>query len=616
NEKNFFQQIRISYFIVIGIILLLTICGQMLIQRLLKEQGSQARIINMAGKQRMLSQKLSKLALLAKQANATQRKALLVELQTTLDTFESANNTLANPATSTILYHVHSSKNQKLYRKLKPYYEAICSASHKILQSLQAEKNKDFGVAVEQILQHEAKFLITMDRIVLQYEIESNIGVQRIEKTEYALLVSIVLAIILELRYIFNPLFEKFKNYILQIEQSSQQIKKLNSELYTAVEQAKQASKYKSEFLANMSHEIRTPLNSILGFSEILQEKEADAKKIDFLKRINTNGKNLLNLINDILDLSKIEAGKIDIQEEELYLKNYISNLKDLFYHSLRAKGLTLETSIPDTFPELIFIDSIRLNQILINLLGNAIKFTERGNITCKVTVLHLQETTLDFEINIIDTGIGIPTSQQEYIFESFRQQDGQDKRRYEGTGLGLAICKKLAELMQGNIYVSSIPNKGSTFTVRFYNISYASPQQQQEIENSFTVKFFPSPILVVDDIQENLQVIQQFLSKEELVIHTANSGEECLEKLQTITPAIILMDIQMPDMDGFETSRKIKAIEKFKDTPILCVTASAFLIENEDKGKDLFSAHLYKPIVKQKLVQELKKFIPYRIVF
>ncbi len=393
--------------------------------------------------------------------------------------------------------------------------------------------------------------------------------------------------------------------------------KEYEEKLLKAIEKAEQANQAKSEFLANMSHEIRTPMNAILGFSEALFHKIKDEGQQKMLKSILASGNLLLSLINDILDMSKIEAGKLEFDLQPLDIQNIANEIVQIFSEKARKKGISLSAGIVNDMPGFLRLDEVRIRQILLNLVSNAIKFTEKGYIQIRI---HFERHTsklgkLIFDVE--DTGIGIPESQQEIIFEAFRQQSGQSNRKYEGTGLGLAITKRLVEKMNGHIDLHSIPGKGSRFTVVIDNVKIETSRHLTEepaSENEKKVIFNKTTIMIVDDVKINIKAIENLLDSSNITFIEADNGEMALEILNHHQPDIILMDLRMPVMDGFEVSRIIRNQQSTKHIPIIAYTASVFEQKLTDKEFD-FDGILFKPVSRKKLEEELKKYLSFHVV-
>ncbi len=395
--------------------------------------------------------------------------------------------------------------------------------------------------------------------------------------------------------------------------------KELQKKLLQAKENADAANKSKSEFLANMSHEIRTPMNAIVGFTELLNEQLQEPKLKSYIKTIQSASNTLLTLINDILDLSKIEAGKLNIEKKPTNLHNIATEVSAIFTMSVQKKGLELIVDIDDNLPSSLLLDEVRLRQILFNLIGNAVKFTEYGFIKLRVKTLGIDEhlSKINLEIYVKDSGIGIAQNQLEKIFKEFEQKDGQDTRKFGGTGLGLSISKRLCEMMDGNISVNSTEGKGTTFVVHLYNVDISTIQNDEttDSENLLDMKsihFKKSKILVADDIQDNRELIIRNFEDTDIEIITASDGLDAVEMVKTHNPNLVLMDIRMPNMDGYEAAIKIK---EFSDTPIVALTASVMQGAHEIVKNQNFDGYLRKPVLKRDLYLELSKFLAFEKV-
>jgi len=392
-------------------------------------------------------------------------------------------------------------------------------------------------------------------------------------------------------------------------------------ELFNLTLKANAANKAKSDFLANMSHEIRTPMNAILGFTEILQGKVTNPKQARYLKSIHTSGQALLTLINDILDLSKVEAGKMELEIRPVSLQHLFEDVKVIFAQKIGEKGLDLILFNEDDIPHSLLLDEVRLRQVLINLVGNAIKFTDSGYI--KLALNHTVPddnatgNTVDIIITIEDSGIGIPQDQCETIFDAFTQVKDQQTTKYGGTGLGLSISRRLIEMMGGTITASSEVDKGSSFVIKLNNVELVATETTQSTDESLidvgTVEFKHSTILITDDVEYNRDIIVGYLEDYDLTLIQAENGESAVSKAKEHKPDLILMDMRMPVMSGYEATSLIKKDPELGEITIIALTASAM---KRDEGviKDLCDSYLKKPISKVHLIRELVLFLPHSI--
>jgi signal transduction histidine kinase/ActR/RegA family two-component response regulator len=366
----------------------------------------------------------------------------------------------------------------------------------------------------------------------------------------------------------------------------------------------------KEQFMANMSHEIRTPLNAMLGFSSLMENTQLSAQQKEYLQAIDSAGKSLMTIINDILDFSKIEAGLLGIENVPFSMQQLLQSVHTLFFPKAHCKNIKLFLSVDPKLPKLLSGDPTRLNQVMMNLIGNAVKFTSKGTVHISCEQISSTDGKITVRIAVTDTGIGIEAEKLETIFDRFTQADNATTRNYGGTGLGLSIAKKLIELQGGKIDVRSKPGEGSEFSFTLtYCIAddreYSIRERKTEVLNKAKGK----KVLVVEDNPLNQKLARMLLGDKGIETIMAVNGQNALDELQKRQVDVILMDLQMPVMDGYEATKKIRNELKL-DTPIIAMTANAMAGEYEKCISSGMSDYITKPFKAETLYTIIAKFL------
>lgn len=390
----------------------------------------------------------------------------------------------------------------------------------------------------------------------------------------------------------FNKEDDELISVITYLEQQLRKSKELEAELVKAKEIAEKAARAKSDFLSVMSHEIRTPLNAITGIIHLMMQEDPIPGQSEHLNILNISAENLLSLINDLLDFGKIEEGRIVFSEKNMSIRRLVNNLKHANRIRAQEKGNVVKVMIDEDLPEFVTGDELRLGQILNNLITNAIKFTRNGSVTIEVHVAGQQENAIDVFFSVTDTGIGIDPEKQKLIFERFTQADSDISRQYGGSGLGLAIIQRLLQLQHSDIRLESEPGKGSRFffALRFKKSTRPAPEKKQAgPANLAGVK-----ILLVDDVEFNIMVAEKMLLSQLAVVDIASNGQMAIDMAKEKKYDIILMDLQMPIVDGYNAAKTIRALDQH--IPIIALTASASVDIQQKALEHGMNDYLAKP--------------------
>ncbi len=377
---------------------------------------------------------------------------------------------------------------------------------------------------------------------------------------------------------------------------------------------AMSADREKSRFMANMSHEIRTPMNAIIGFSQLLRDEVHTPRAQHYVNAIGTAGDNLLSLINDVLDLSKIEAGRVELNPEVIDIREVVQNLELILSQRASEKGLRLHCTVAEAVPSWLLLDPLRLQQMLMNLLSNAVKFTTHGSVSLNVRCETLPEdgAMLNLIVDITDTGRGISAADLDVVFKPFRQGKLDNAQVVEGTGLGLSITTRLAQLMGGTVNAVSTPGEGSTFTLTLPHVPVppGGPAEPESEGDALSLNTLPAmKVLIVDDNAHNREVMGAFFLNTHHEITFATNGMEAVKLAVKISPDVILMDIRMPRLDGREATELIRRHDGLARTPVIAVTASS-LSDSRSSARAVFDGYLRKPFMRPQLVSVIRQAV------
>lgn len=408
-----------------------------------------------------------------------------------------------------------------------------------------------------------------------------------------------------------NPVMINNALVLLSIWHDISVQKEATETLIRAKELAEQAVMIKSQFLSTMSHEIRTPMNAIIGFTHLLMQNPRP-DQVSKLKTLKFSAENLMVLINDILDFNKIEAGMIEFEEVDFSIKELISNIRETMIEKAREKGIQLRLLTDEGLPEFVIGDPMRLGQIILNLVSNAIKFTNKGKVVISTILSHQDSTKTTINFEVMDTGIGIQENKQQYIFESFTQASSDTTRKYGGTGLGLTITRRLLELQGSSIALKSKPGEGSVFSFELSFLNSSCKLEKAEI-----IAYSPKEsltgirLLIAEDNQVNVLLAQEFFSQWDVECDVAENGVLALELIKINDYDLVLMDLQMPEMDGYETTRKVRELKdnKYMELPIIALTAATTLDIRDKAFLTGMNDYISKPFNPDELYMKIRQY-------
>lgn len=607
---------RRQYLYFIALVILATLLTQGVIHYYIWLEKNDSTVINVAGRQRMLSQKIAKLSL---QINSADDPVDLQKaLSLVLDEWEEKHWGLSfrNPALK--LRGKNSPEILSLFEQIKSPYTSMLSNAR---QMTMPKDSSQLASHLVSVLTNEDPFLKGMDEIVNQYEKDAARKITRLQWVASSMGLLIVLLVIAELLLLIQPMFKQLLEREAALTQKNEELtqqKELislqNQDLKIAKEKAETAAQTKSRFLSNMSHEIRTPMNAIMGMLHLLKEDQPREDQKDHLDTMFFSAENLLVIINDILDFSKIEAGKMTFETRAFSLTEVIQRIYKSLQPKAKEKGLIFQVDQAESMPDYLIGDPTRLSQVLLNLLNNGIKFTDAGRVLLQIKILDRTAEKVKLHFLVKDTGIGIPLEKQALIFDSFSQADNGTTRAHGGTGLGLAITKRLLEMQGAEIHLESQPDQGSQFS---FELSFPiAPQSNNKLsKKDKTLRNAVLPklgkVLIVEDNLFNIKVLEKMFARWKVEIDLAENGAEALEQIKNNEYSLVLMDLQMPVMDGYRATEIIRSwpAAKYQQLPIIALSASAMDEFRQRAFAVGMNDYITKPFIPKELFQTIERY-------
>ncbi len=611
------------YTVAVVTIIMLVCISQLLIQLSIKDQEKDAMIINIAGRQRMLSQNIAKQALLLNISSRFEldtEDSIRTSFRKLLFEWKKAHLGLQHGDSSLSLPGKNSPEVQQLFGQIDTTFQRIHHAGSGLIASNDYHAKLGF---TRMILMNEGEYLEDMNNIVKQYEVEANQKLRRLRFIEFMLAFITLVVLMIEVQWIFKPTFHRLSSQRDHLRSLNSHLTQLNEDLTQAKDEIQHAVEAKENFFSVVTHELRTPLNAIVGVSELLSNSNLDVEQKEHTRVLTFASEHLLCLVNDILDLSKIEAQAIHFEEVPFELDMLVSDLENIFKHKANQSNIYLRVNRSGDIPPYLKGDPVRLRQILTNLINNGLKFTERGGVTLSVHAENLSDDQVQILFDISDTGIGIPEDKHKTIFDAFSQVDASTTRKYGGTGLGLAITKQLVEGQGGKIELTSTPGNGSTFRVCLrYDIvpqeGYPDKNEIKTMNDFHPEKLAGLRLLIAEDEEMNQYVIKKLLKRWGVNFDIVENGYQVLEKMKYDEPYdLILMDFDMPEMNGVEAAMKIRSVDNlyYQQIPIIAITASTLGVIKKTLATSGMNDFIPKPFFSEDLAQIIDTYTSEKVL-
>lgn len=560
--------LTLLYVVALSTVAVLSLGAQWLIQRQLSNGESDSRVINIAGRQRMLSQELAKAALRTDSTNHAGQEAR-EEMREALQEWTANHRALQSGDEALRLKPTKSHAMTALFETLEPHFIGLSMAAEQLIASDATEGAVAIG-AVEAIQLHEGPFLLGMDAIVSQLVVEAEERVARLRRLEFWILMSTLAVLLAEGLLIFRPAVRRIAETVGRLESTT-------ADLCHAKDEAERANAAKSRFLANVSHELRTPMTAVLGMTELAQRATDDATRDAHLAVVEEAGESLLNLLNDLIDLARIDADQIDLKEAPFDPTELVERTIRLMRPSADEKRIELNVEGDGPAPR-VWGDEKRLGQVLLNLIGNAIKWTDQGSVTVDCRATNTGEGRVALALTVIDTGVGIDPAEQRRVFEPFAQASSAESPKRGGAGLGLSICQRLIETMGGTIQLTSAPGEGTTVRV-VCELPLAAAAITLQPIHALVAEGPGVRVLLIEDTVVNQKLLQATLEEAGHRVTVCSDGESGLAVYRQGRFDLVLTDLQLPDLDGVTVAERVRELAHgagAKAPPIVCVTAHA----------------------------------------